>query len=856
MTGLLDLKTVFYKNKEQLFKNISLNRNAFAFSVKYSILVEEFVRSIAGNKKFSFALASSGSFCRRELSPYSDIDLVFIVKTFDEKNDDIQQLVTLFWDNGLEVSHTIREYSDIEKFRGEDLHTFTQFFETRFLLGSEKIYKEWNQLLLENISREDKADLINEFFSDINSRHHKYGDSPKVLEPNVKMSAGGLRDFQSIEWIYIFKYNTLLHEQTEMTQAEAFVRILEEKKFTTPDECKRLLNSYRLILGIRNLLHIINRHKVDRLEFNAQTKISKILSHHHNSLALFMKDYFEATNTIYRFTHSMIIKFRDEISNPLPDTLAIELDDDFILKRKTISVKVKNILSLSEILRGFYYRAFHGAFFDEPLRSLIIESVRQYELNPALESESSVFFREILKLPKYVGETLSVMNELGVLGTFLPEFGDLVGFLQHGVYHCYTADEHTLFTIKNLELLEKEKSPLGDLYGSIKQRELIFLGLLFHDIAKPINIAGHEIIGAEIAESVMTRLGYSEEEIERVCSLVKNHLIMEQIAFRRNLNDPETLNNFVSKFNSVEELDMLYLVTYADLSAVNPAVWTSWKSDLLFELYSKTRAMLEKEISAEDLLYSVQSLEPLEISKHSESLSESEVLDHIDSMQDITYTQQFSEEEIARHIEEIQKGELISVLFKETNGFTNITIITKDSPSLLSKLCGVLSINDANIHDARIFTRKDGIVIDTFNVTDFRTHSKLDSERYIKIERDFYAAITGMIQLNQEFKNMKSKWWRIENKFFKRTGKVKVVFEEHEKFTIIDIFSPDRLGFLFEITKKFHELGLNIYLAKISTKADDIVDTFYTLTDKGKKISPNDYELIRQELTSTINEML
>ncbi len=856
MNSRLDIKTAFLKNKEELFKNISLHKNAFGFSVQYSILVEEFIQSLAVKKNFNFALASSGSFSRRELSPYSDIDLIFILKSFDEKNDDIQQLITLMWDNGIEASHTIRDYSDIEKYRNEDLHTFTQFFETRFILGSEKIYRHWNEALLKNISSNDKVDLINEFFTDIETRYRKHGDSSKVLEPNVKLSAGGLRDFQAIEWIYIFKYNTLLHEQNEMTQAEAFIRILEEKNFTTPDECKRLLNSYRLILGIRNLLHIINRHKVDRLEFNAQTKISRILSHNQNSLAHFMKGYFEASNTIYRFTQSMIIKFRDEITNPIPDTLAIELDDDFLLKRKTISVRSKNSLSLSEILRGFYYRGLHSAFFDEPLRSLIIESIKQYELNKTYEAESSVFFREILKLPKNVGDTLAVMNELGVLGAFLPEFGDLVGFLQHGVYHCYTADEHTLFTIKNLELLEKDKSPLGDLYSSIKQRELIFLGLIFHDIAKPINIAGHEIIGAAIAESVMSRLGYSEEEIERVCVLVKNHLIMEQVAFRRNLNDPETLNNFVSRFSSTEELDMLYLVTYADLSAVNPAVWTSWKSDLLFELYNKSCSMLEKEISAEDLLFSTSYLEPQDVLKYSESLSDTEVQNHINSMHDITYTQQFSEEEIARHIEEIQKGELLSALFKETNGFTNITIITKDSPSLLSKLCGVLSINDANIHDARIFTRKDGIVIDSFNVTDFRTHTKLDPDRYKKIEHDFLASITGMIQLNQEFKNMKSKWWRIENKFFKRTGKVKVVFEKHEKYTIIDVFSPDRLGFLFEITKKFNELGLNIYFAKISTKADDIVDSFYTLTSKGKKVSSNDYELIRQELTNTINEML
>ena len=319
-----------------------------------------------------------------------------------------------------------------------------------------------------------------------------------------------------------------------------------------------------------------------------------------------------------------------------------------------------------------------------------------------------------------MGQTLSAMNELGVLKAFMPEFKDLIGFLQHGVYHCYTADEHTIQTIQNLEKLEKDTSPLGKIYNNLKNKETLHLGLLFHDIAKPINISGHEIIGAEMASSIMHRLGYSDEEIEPVAFLVRNHLVMEQVAFRRNLNDPETLNNFTSKFNSVKELDLLYLVTYADLSAVNPAIWTSWKSDLLAELYTKSKSMLEDQISGEELLFSSIYVEPKDISRHSDTISESHVQEHVESINDIGYTHQFTDKEIAKHVEEIQKGIILSTSFKDFDDFTNITVITKDSPSLLSKLCGVLSINDANIHDAKIFTRKDGMVIDTFNVTDFR----------------------------------------------------------------------------------------------------------------------------------------
>jgi [protein-PII] uridylyltransferase len=353
----------------------------------------------------------------------------------------------------------------------------------------------------------------------------------------------------------------------------------------------------------------------------------------------------------------------------------------------------------------------------------------------------------------------------------------------------------------------------------------------------------------------MGRLGYSDEEIDTVTFLVRNHLLMEQVAFRRNLNDPDTLNNFSLNFNSVEDLDMLYLVTYADLSAVNPAVWTSWKSDLLTELYTKARAMIMEQISGEELLISG-SFNTKDISRLSDLLSDDHVQEHIESINDISYSHIFSEEEIAKHIEEINKGITLSVLFKENNGFTNMTVITKDSPGLLSRICGVLSINDANIHDARIFTRKDGIVIDTFNVSDFRTHKKIDPEKYSMIEKDLADVLRGITQLSHEFAGMKSRWKRIENKLFKRTGKIKIGFEKHKKFTIIDVFSPDRLGFLYQVTDKMNELGLVIYFAKISTKGDDIVDSFYVLDRSGKKVSPNDYDLIKTELTETITNLL
>ena len=857
MLHLLEIKKGFFNERENLFSEYNGKSDAFVFSKTYSVLIENTIRIILGEKKLTFALASAGSFSRRELSPFSDIDLMIISESIEKDKDQIKELITNLWDGGIEASHTVRELSDIQKYLLTDLHTFTQFFETRFIAGNALLYNKWNTALLDSINEDSKKILIANFVEDVRQRHEKYGDSPKMLEPNVKLSAGGLRDFQSIEWMLMIINKQLLNSQHELTQAEIFINHLKKNKLTTLPECKRLLESYKLLLSIRHLLHITTNSKTDRFEFSGQTRLTPMFGYEENDLMGFMKNYFAAANIIFRVSHSIIKKYKVEYVNPVPDSLSYDLDEDFYIKNKVIFQKKKEPLTLSDIFRVFYYRAYHNAGFNEHLRTLIIDATENSKENNWSQPDSSVFFREILKFPRNVGSTLSIMNELGVLGAFLPEFGELNGFMQHGVYHCYTADEHTLITIKNLEKLYKENSSFGKLYNSIKDKEILNLALLLHDIAKPIGISGHEIIGAEMASSVMVRLGYDEEEIDKVCFLVKNHLMMEQVAFRRNLNDPETLNNFTAKFNSLEELDSLYLITYADLSAVNPAVWTSWKSELLSELYRKSKAMLQDKISGEELLYSTIYAEPKDITKYSDKITESHVQDHFDSLHDdIGYINHFSDEEIALHVEEIEKGNSISVLYKDLIDFTNVTIITKDFPSLLSKLCGVLAINDANIHSAKIFTRKDEIIIDTFLVTDFRTHKRIDESKYEEITEDFHSVINGFLELHQEVAKLKSRWWRIENKLFKRTGQIKIDFEKHDRYTIIDVHSPDRLGFLYHVTNKMNELGLIIYFARISTKGDDIVDSFYVLDRNGHKVSQNDYQFIISELTDTISQIL
>ncbi len=847
------MKRNFKEEKQKLLDSFSFSTNGLEFSLQFSLLVEQFIQEIANTLHLSFAIVSSGSFSRRELSPYSDIDIMFIVPSLEECEDEIKSLITGFWDQGIEVSHTVRMLSDIERFSTSDLHSFTQFFETRFLAGNEEFYHVFRMKVLTEIQTDLKDKLLDQFIDDTASRYAKYGNSSKMIEPNVKNTAGGLRDLHIVEWLYTLISRRLIVSSEEVSQSEIFIKILAAEEYFPVKECERLLNSYSFVLGVRNILHVIHKSKHDRLEFQDQIKVAEITGYGTDYIR-FMKDYFRSATIIFRIRKSFIKQNRRHLYEAIPDTLSIDLDENFALRGETIVYKDDELLPIADIMKCFYFRAEHVATFDANLGSIIIDSIDQgTAFNKAV---TTMYFRRLLRLPKDVGKTLGVMNELGFLSTLLPEFTDLQGYIQHGVYHAYTADEHTMVAIENMEELQYDEGPLGRTFLSITDRESLILALIFHDVAKPIDIEGHAVLGADIAESVMIRFGYPQEMIERVKFLVANHLFMAKIAFHRNLNNPETLNNFIEVVNEPQLLDMLYIITYADMSAVNPQLWTKWKGDLLNELFRKAKAMLEERITGEQLLISEINIVPGEVSKYSRFVSEKNVVDHISSIDDAGYTSHFSDREIARHIEEILLGNPISTIFNDLDNFTSLTIITKDRASLLAKLTGALLINDVNIHDAKIFTRKDGIVIDNFTVSDFRTHKKIDSTRYEKIEHDLLSALEDMLQINTEMKRLKSRWWRLENKLFKRQSPVRIKFEQQSAYTIIDIHSPDRLGFLYTVTQKLTELGMSIYFAKIHTQGDEVVDSFYVLTAEGKPIQKDSYEFIRGELTAAVEQIL
>ena len=385
------------------------------------------------------------------------------------------------------------------------------------------------------------------------------------------------------------------------------------------------------------------------------------------------------------------------------------------------------------------------------------------------------------------------------------------------------------------------------------------MALLLHDIAKPRGVGDHEITGVEMARDILSRLGM-QEMFSDVSFLIRNHLVMEQIAFRRNIHDPETIKDFASKFNRPELLDYLYLLTYSDLSAVNVNVWTEWKASMLQDLYMRTSEVLRRNLKGIQIDQFHQSKrEAAEVGivdSLSATLPREKVERHLRGIQSEAYTAMFSEEEIARHIEKSEASETVSTLFSHSEGYTEITVIAQDAPFALSKFCAVLAANDANIFDANVFTRDDGIIIDRFRVSEATTKKELGQKACRKIADDFIQVMEGTLDIQHLFEAHHRRWKRRPKLPANPNVRVDVEFEDNPRFTILDVYAPDSVGFLYRITEAISRLALDIYFAKIATRVDGIVDAFYVLDRSGKPVTDTVWRtMIHAEILKTIRSL-
>ena len=835
-------------------------RVGIALTEALDSLIRGTFRAFKHPEKSAISIVCLGGYGRRELCFGSDTDIMFLVP--DSKTAEagfaVQKLLHEFLDLGLDVGHSVRTIEDCLSLRASDVESWVSLLESRFLCGNRPLFTRFRRLLHDQIKKANREAFVLDLTNRIAARHRKYGQSTKLLEPNVKNSAGGLRDLHSVLWL-LFGSGTLQSPSRLPARETALTLLLKSpfiRRHFPPSQLRETRKALDMLLRTRNAMHLESKGLHDSLEFAFQRQVAESLrfksSPTRSNVEQFMQHYYVASRRVAQFSRRITGLLQRTILKPASRQVS-RLDGTFVIRDGQIAPTGRLTMSNEVLLTALRHSAEHAAGFSEDLENAVARFSRRAGV---LKSRKEAgLFRDFLNLSQGVGTGLHLLNEFGILERWIPEWKPLVAFFQHNQYHYYTADEHTLRVVANAESLDGESHALGNTFRALPRRDTLYVACLLHDIAKPKRVGDHEITGVGIAKKVLKGLR-SGDIAEDVAFLVRHHLLMEQVAFRRNLNDPQTIIDFSAKIPHTRLLDYLYVLTYSDLSAVNKTVWTDWKGMLLFELYKKSREVLDKRLSGEQVRQVADSRRAQAVQHLVQTLAgivpERSSQDHLQAVENTDYLAAFDAEEIAEHIRRIERNEPAAALFRNHGVMTEVTIIARDMPFALSRFCGVLSANDANILDAHIFTRNDGVIIDKFRVTDFLQHTRLSESQCIKIRQELIDVLSGNSDIDHLLKRHRMKWKRLTKPQNPNT-RIAVEFESHPLFTIIDVFAPDRLGVLYKITESISSLGLNISSAKIATRADGIVDSFYVLDKDGGKVdSANRLEEIRTSLLQTI----
>ncbi len=789
-----------------------------------------FFRSLEENglspEKAEIAVIAMGGYGRQELAPYSDVDILILCK---RKTRLVKQIATSFiqlmWDVGFELGHSVESLVESESVLGRHPDTKTALLESRWICGSHRVAGAVREQIF-RIRRKDREAFLSRKIKDAVARHKQYGNSYQLVEPNVKQSPGGLRDYHTLGWFGM------------VAKRGAGLSALRKKGLLLSGEEKELEQAYDFLLRVRVELHATAGSKQDHLTVQMQRLISERLRYggrgDHLGVELFMKDYYMHTRTIFRITEDIIEELRYGSAA------------DSLLGRKKVE-RETNKLSV---------RVMRGKLRAEPLYVFAQQKQAGLKLSRAVKRRLSVILHSDLSGRAEVARMrrsfpvlfrdsrnnaliLHAMHETGFLGRVVPEYNFLTCLKRYDLYHHYTADEHSFKVVRNLELLatttRARTIPLARLYSEIPDKQVLFLAALLHDVGK-IEGRGHARKGVVIARKILNRLYLKKEQIDAVCFLIEQHLLMSHFSQRRDPTDIGTLDSFCVRVKNRTNLKYLCLLTYADLKATSPVVWTEWKRNLLWALYLKAHQYMAKKEKRPEAVYKARKRAILKT--FAPGAVRARALRHLDLLPG-RYLLTMRPSHVRMHLELVDRldGEKAVVAARKKKYSTEITFCTLDKPFRLSQLCGVLTMNDLNIMYAYAFTRKDGKVIDVFHVEDLIEGVRVSDVRMERVRRDLISILGGREDIQARVKEHVNKWKRRRDSSIPVPLKVEFENDLSGDFTIIDIFAPDAPGLLYKITRVLSLEGLVIYRANISTEANRAIDAFYVQDKNGGKVT-------------------
>ncbi len=810
------------------------------------------------------SILAVGGYGRAEMAPFSDVDLLFLTPARANKSDDafIESALYILWDLRLKVGHAVRTIDDCISLGREDYTIRTALLENRFLAGDEKLSLKLNETLWKKLFANTGPEFVEAKLEERDQRHLKNGGARYVVEPNVKEGKGGLRDLQTLFWIAKYLYHVDRPED------------LIKRGVFSADEFQRFAEAETFLWTTRCHLHLCAGRATEQLTFDLQVEVAAALgfkdSDGRRAVEYFMQEYFRHATHVGDLTRVFLtaleaehVKNRPSFGRSILNALTFSRDKtakDYTLDNGRLNVADPDrfLDDRLNILR----------IFDEALKSDILihpDAMRLITRNLDLiddemrnDPKANEIFLDLLVTRGNPERALRRMNELGVLGAFIPEFHRIVAMMQFNMYHSYTVDEHTIQCLSNLAQIEngelQESLPIASsiLKKGINRR-VLYVAMLLHDIGKGLP-EDHSIAGARIAETLAPRFGLDAEESDTVVWLVRNHLLMSDVAQKRDLSDPRTVRDFAKAMGRRTRLKLLTVLTACDIRGVGPGVWNNWKAVLLRDLYSQTRLLLRDGEQA----FEGQNREETAKTELANSL-DGWSADAIAAEQDRHYRPYWLGLDTETHkifaelVKNAKPDEPVSHIEPDpSRDATRACFVMPDHPGIFSRFAGALALTGANVVDARAYTSSDGLATAVFWIQDIES-KPYDRSRLKQLQRMILRILKGEIIAQDAFKT-KDKLKKRERDFLVPTS---ITFDNEgsEIFTIIEVDTRDRPGLLFDLTRTLTDCNVAISSSIAATYGEQAVDAFYVKDLFGHKIhSKTRQEQIEKRLQTAIEK--
>ena len=813
------------------------------------------------------AIIATGGYGRGLLAPGSDIDLLFLLpyKQTPWGESVAEYLLYILWDLGFKVGHATRTVDQSIKLADMDTTILTSLVDMRLIFGDAQLYEELDQRLKSDVIRGSARKFIAAKLGERDSRHKRAGESTYRVEPNIKEGAGGLRDLHTLHWLARYMYDA------DLSAGRCPDGVFTPAELTTYRRCEDFLWS------VRCNLHFLTGRAEERLSFDVQPQMAAQLGYRATGglrpVERFMKHYFLVAKDVGDLTTILCSALEmqqlvqaprlNKLLNPLTwaTRRRVRARTDFRIDNERLNVSDDQVFERdpANLVRVFAVAAETGSYLHPNALRLIRSSLRLIDDAVRADPEANRIFLDLLFRTAEPETTLRMMNEAGVLGRFIPEFGQVVAMMQFNMYHHFTVDEHLVRTVGELKRIGDGKFadslPLStEIFSSVENKRALFVAALLHDVGKGRK-EDHSIVGARIARQLGPRFGLSAAETETVAWLIEEHLTMSDIAQRRDLADPKTVRDFATVVQSPERLKLLLLLTVADIRAVGPGTWNGWKGQLLRQLYWEAEPLVaggHTLVGRKDRIAAAQAALRPELADWPAQEIEQFIGRHYDDYWLKTDTRhQVEHARLMRRAE--KEGLKLATDFASSSftGITELTVLAPNHPRLLALFAGSCAAAGANIIGAHISTTRDGMALDSFLL---QREFEADDDERRRINRITYTidtVLNGKERLAQLMARRKPPERRIVA--FHVEPEVVINNQISDQFTVIEATGRDRPGLLYDLTSTLSDLSLDITSAHITTYGEKAVDVFYVTDLTGKKIVAEPrQQAIRERLLATL----